>query len=182
MSQALVVPAQSAPLLAQPNRAPRLLDSVRDTAIKQGYPLTTIATFVDWTRRYVRFHDCRHPRNLALDDIVRFENHVSQSDNNPLVAVTMARMALEFLYREVLHHNVEFLPLPKPPRLLDQVKQVMRVRHYSPRTEDSYVQWIKRYILFHGKRHRRPMGTLSAQDGAAPHFSPAAAARLSDFR
>lgn len=45
----------------------------------------------------------------------------------------------------------------QPPRLLDQVRQACRVRHLSLRTEDSYVQWSKRFILFHGKRHPREM-------------------------
>jgi len=46
------------------------------------------------------------------------------------------------------------------PRLLDQVRSALRVRHYSLRTEEAYLQWIKRYILFHGKRHPREMGEL----------------------
>jgi len=45
-----------------------------------------------------------------------------------------------------------------PPRLLDQLRDSMRVRHYSLRTEDAYVDWIRRFILFHGKRHPREMG------------------------
>jgi integron integrase len=45
-----------------------------------------------------------------------------------------------------------------PPRLLDQVREVIRLRHYSIRTEQAYVQWIRRFILFHGKRHPREMG------------------------
>jgi integron integrase len=44
------------------------------------------------------------------------------------------------------------------PRLLDQVRDALRVRHYSLRTEASYLQWIKRFILFHKKRHPRDMG------------------------
>jgi len=43
------------------------------------------------------------------------------------------------------------------PRLLDQVRDAIRVRHYSRRTEDTYVQWIRRFILFHAKRHPRKM-------------------------
>lgn len=44
------------------------------------------------------------------------------------------------------------------PKLLDQVRQVARLRHLSHRTEDAYVQFIRRYILFHNKRHPREMG------------------------
>jgi integron integrase len=46
----------------------------------------------------------------------------------------------------------------QPPRLLDQVRNAIRVRHYSIRTEEAYVQWIKRYIYFHEKRHPKDMG------------------------
>lgn len=44
------------------------------------------------------------------------------------------------------------------PKLLDQVRLQLRSRHYSPRTEETYVQWIRRFILFHGKRHPAEMG------------------------
>ena len=46
---------------------------------------------------------------------------------------------------------------PKP-RLLDRVREAIRVRHYSRRTEKAYVAWIRRYIFFHGKRHPAEMG------------------------
>ena len=47
---------------------------------------------------------------------------------------------------------------PPKPRLLDRVRQTLRARHYSRRTERAYVFWIKRYIFFHGKRHPAEMG------------------------
>lgn len=47
---------------------------------------------------------------------------------------------------------------PPPPKLLDQVVARLRVKHYSLRTEKTYVDWIKRYIWFHGKRHPQEMG------------------------
>ena len=49
-------------------------------------------------------------------------------------------------------------PSPRPPRLLDQVREAIRRRHYSPRTEKAYCAWIRRYILFHGRRHPRELG------------------------
>jgi integron integrase len=45
-----------------------------------------------------------------------------------------------------------------PPTLLDRVRQAIRLRHYSPRTEHAYVSWIRRFIVFHGKRHPRELG------------------------
>jgi integron integrase len=44
------------------------------------------------------------------------------------------------------------------PKLLDQVRLAVRTRHYSIRTEEAYVQWIRRFILFHHKRHPKEMG------------------------
>ena len=49
-------------------------------------------------------------------------------------------------------------PAGGPPRLLDSVIDAIRRRHYSYRTEQAYLHWIKRYIWFHGKRHPREMG------------------------
>jgi integron integrase len=48
--------------------------------------------------------------------------------------------------------------MPPEKRLLDQVRDLLRVKHYSLRTEQAYVDWIKRFILFHNKRHPREMG------------------------
>ena len=47
---------------------------------------------------------------------------------------------------------------PPAPRLLDRVRDALRLGHYSDRTEEVYVAWIRRFILFHGKRHPRAMG------------------------
>ena len=46
----------------------------------------------------------------------------------------------------------------EPPRLLDRARARLRLGHYGPRTETAYMGWIKRYILFHGKRHPDGMG------------------------
>ncbi len=46
----------------------------------------------------------------------------------------------------------------KPKRLLEQVRDVMRLKHYSLRTERSYCDWIERFIRFHAMRHPQEMG------------------------
>jgi site-specific recombinase XerD len=47
---------------------------------------------------------------------------------------------------------------PAKPKLLDLVRDAIRTRHYSRRTEEAYVLWIRRFIVFHGKRHPRELG------------------------
>src|ERR1043165_9896124 len=44
------------------------------------------------------------------------------------------------------------------PKLLDQVRNLIRTRHYSIRTEEAYTYWIRQYILFHGKKHPAGLG------------------------
>jgi len=51
----------------------------------------------------------------------------------------------------------------RTPRLLDEVRRVLRTRHYSLRTEHVYVGWIRRFILANGKRHPRDMGAAEVE-------------------
>jgi integron integrase len=54
-------------------------------------------------------------------------------------------------------------PIKPPPKLLDQVRDRIRVKHYSIRTETQYVQWVKRFILFHNKRHPTELGATDVE-------------------
>ena len=49
------------------------------------------------------------------------------------------------------------------PKLLDQLREAIRLKHYSPKTEKSYVNWGRRFILFHKKRHPQEMSTPEVQ-------------------
>ena len=46
----------------------------------------------------------------------------------------------------------------KPNKLLERAQEILRIRHYSIRTEEAYIAWMKRFILFHNKRHPENMG------------------------
>jgi hypothetical protein len=52
---------------------------------------------------------------------------------------------------------------PKGKKLLDQLRDAIRAKHYSYRTEQTYVDWCKRYILYHHKRHPAEMGMPEIQ-------------------
>jgi integron integrase len=52
---------------------------------------------------------------------------------------------------------------PQEKKLLEQVRDAIRIKHYSLRTEKTYVEWIRRFILFHNKRHPKDMGTDEIQ-------------------
>jgi hypothetical protein len=132
-------------------------------AQQQGYPDSTGAAFAAWSRRFILFHGIRHPRDLGWSEVGQFLEFVAQTDKDPIRAIAAGREALDFLYCQVLHLDLGELPWPRPPRLLDQVRQVLRVGHYALRTERCYLQWITRFILFHGKRHPRDMGAAEVE-------------------
>jgi len=52
-----------------------------------------------------------------------------------------------------MHPTVPVASTTHKPKLLDQVRDVIRRKHYSIRTEQAYVDWIKRFIIYHNKRH-----------------------------
>jgi hypothetical protein len=60
-------------------------------------------------------------------------------------------------------HSSQITWKHRQPKLLEQVRHTIHVRHDSLRTEETYVQWIRRFILFHNKRHPREMGAEEIQ-------------------
>ena len=56
-------------------------------------------------------------------------------------------------------HPENAAPAQRPRRLLEAVSGAARARHFSRRTEAAYVAWVRRFILFHGKRHPLTLGS-----------------------
>jgi integron integrase len=117
---------------------------------------------VDWVRRYILFHQKRHPQELGPAEVGAFLVHLPSQEPATRFTLAEARGALVFLYEVVLGRPLGALPatlgasggaLAAAPRFLDQLRHVLRVRHYARRTEDCYVDWVRRFIVFHGKRH-----------------------------
>jgi hypothetical protein len=80
---------------------------------------------------------------------------------------------------------------PQPPlKLLDQLRERIRYRHYSLRTEQAYVHWVKRFIFFHDKKHPKEMGktevesflSFLANEGLVLGFSSIGGVTRSTFR
>ena len=141
----------------QKNR-PKLLDEVRQLALEHYGRQEPVDRHVAWAKRFILFHEKRHPRDLDIREVARFLDHIAKSEKDPLNALDQAREALSFLYEDVLRIQIGELPMPKPPMLLDRLRHAIRVRHYSPRTESCYVVWTLRYMRFHRMRHPRTMG------------------------
>jgi integron integrase len=145
------------------SRSPRLLETVRQRALAHYGRPEPGERIADWVKRFVAFHKMRHPRELFESDIGQFLAHVAHTTPDPLADLEQAHEGLTFLYEHVLRIHRDDVPIPKPPKLLDRLRHAVRVRHYSPRTEDCYAEWAERYIRFHGLRHPRDMGAAEIE-------------------
>jgi hypothetical protein len=172
---------------------PDLLGRARALLQERGIAESWITRCQSWITHFLYFFRLRHPRHLGTADVEQFLQHLAAQPKVPADEWAVARRALLFFYRDVLGQPLDepFLdqqvvprarqpaaessaaPAPSaspvadvpapPPRLLDQVRQVLRVRHYSFNTEECYVRWIKHFILFHHKRHPREMGAREVE-------------------
>ncbi|WP_146395918.1 integron integrase [Pseudobythopirellula maris] len=86
-------------IIAQP---PRLLDAVREALRAKHYAYRSEQAYVYWARRYILFHDKRHPREMGGPEIERFLTHLAVQQNVSASTQTQALCALLFLYKHVL--------------------------------------------------------------------------------
>jgi integron integrase len=102
-------------------RAPRLLDAVGEALRTRHYSRTTEKAYVSWIRRYVLFHDKRHPAELGAPDISRFLTHLAVQGRVSASTQNQALAALLFLYRDVLGKDVpaieDIVPAKRPHHL-----------------------------------------------------------------
>lgn len=98
----------------------KLLDQVREAVRLKHYSMRTEAAYVQWVRRFILFHDKRHPQEMGRREIEMFLAHLALSCNVAASTQNQALSALLFLYREVLHQEVDDVSViwaQKPKRL-----------------------------------------------------------------
>ncbi len=109
----------------------RLLDQVRDTLRTLHYSYRTEEAYVDWIRRFILFHDKRHPAEMGAPEIQAFLTHLATERHVSASTQNQALSALPFLYQRVLHKEIEpiILSRAKRPKRLPTVltrEQVLR--------------------------------------------------------
>ena len=101
-------------------RKPKLLDQVRNELRVRQRSYSTEKSYVSWIKRFIRFHDLTHPREMGRDEVGAFLTYLASERNVSAATQNQAFSALLFLYRNVLHiklENVESLRARKPKRL-----------------------------------------------------------------
>ena len=112
-------------------KAPRLLDQVRDKLRVKHYSIRTEQAYSDWIKRYIFFHDKRHPQEMGAQDIEAFLTHLAVVGKVSASTQNQAKSALLFLYREVLEMQLPGLDKvtqAKAPKRLPVVLTVSEVQ------------------------------------------------------
>ena len=112
--------------------AKKLLDQARDRLRAMHYSYRTEETYIDWMRRYILFHQKRHPEQMGIPEIQEFLTHLAVERNVAASTQNQALSAILFLYREVLHQEVE-------PVLLSSARRPERLPTVLSREETLQV-------------------------------------------
>ena len=100
---------------------PKLLDQVRDAIRRRNYAYRTDKTYVDWIKRFIFFHNKRHPRTMGPVEVEAFLTHLAVAGNVAASTQNQARSALLFLYNHVLAaplgDELDIVVAKKPARL-----------------------------------------------------------------
>jgi integron integrase len=126
---------------ARPNK-PKLLDQVRDVIRRKHFSIRTEQTYVDWIRRFILFHNKRHPREMAETEVTQFLTHLARDGRVAASTQNQALSALLFLYKEVLKQEIGWLQgverAKRPSRLpvvltRDEVRKIFSRLHGTHR-------------------------------------------------
>jgi integron integrase len=100
---------------------PKLLDHMRTTIHLRGLSYSTEQTYIDWAKRFILFHNKRHPKDMGVEEIRAFLAYLVTERNVATSTQNQALHAILFLYREVLQIELPMIgdlqPAKKPSRL-----------------------------------------------------------------
>lgn len=127
-----------------------LLNQVRDTMRTRRYSLQTEKTYIYWMKKYIHFHNIRHPKEMGAAEVSAFLTHLAVKENVAAATQNQAMFALLFLYQEVLGITLERLG-----GKFTSAKQTTRVPVVLTREEVtavlshlSGVNWIMANLLY----------------------------------
>ena len=94
---------------ATPHQAPRLMDRVRETLRLHRYALSTERTYCHWIKRFIFFHDKRHPAEMGAAEVEAFLTHLATTENVSASTQNQAMHAVLYLYKNVLGVDLPWL-------------------------------------------------------------------------
>jgi integron integrase len=126
-----------------------LLNSVRDIMRTRHYSYATEKTYIYWIKRYIFFHNIRHPLEMSADEVNQFLTHLAVSENVSATTQNKAIFALLFLYKEVLKVDLPWLNEFTPAKRSKRVPVVLTTEEVSAVLSNLQgVNWIMANLLY----------------------------------
>lgn len=88
---------------------PKILVQLRNKIRRRGYSIRTEKSYVDWNRRFILFHDKKHPKDMGEEEVEQFLTNLAVRYNVAASTQNQAKCAILFLYKEVLNQNLDWL-------------------------------------------------------------------------
>ena len=162
-------------MIDKPSKVKHFWDSYRNVVVEAGIPDKNADWYVRWAEKFAKSMKNKPLRNRGASDIDNFLSELSSQRSIESWQVRQAEDAILLLYKNFLEIELDFKPgkTKRPQRLsrgqeqfrdrmlpasvldkrygvhLGRLKTAIRVRHYSIRTENAYVAWIRRFLSFH---------------------------------
>jgi integron integrase len=92
-----------------PGNKPKLLQQVRDVVRRKQYSIRTEQVYVDWVKRFILYHNKRHPTEMGEEEVAEFLTHLARDRNVAPATQNQALSALLFLYKKVLKQEIGWL-------------------------------------------------------------------------
>lgn len=148
-----------------PLAAPKLLDRVRNTIRLKHYSLRTEQTYVHWVKRFIYFHDKRHPAQMGEAEVTAFLSHLAVNRDVAAATQNQALSALLFLYKEVLVQPLPWLnnvERAKRPARLPTVLTVDEMRRLLAGIQGT--KWLMASLLYGSGLRLRECLSLRVKD------------------
>lgn len=129
--------------------SPKLLDQVRGKIRLKHYSIRTEQSYLDWIKRFILFHDKRHPKDMGPQDVEAFLTHLAVQGRVAASTQNQAKSALLFLYKEVLGIDLPWLDnveRAKAPKRLPVVLTRAEVQAVLTRLEGTH--WLVASLLY----------------------------------
>ena len=133
---------------SRPDDKPKLLDQVRDVIRRKHFSLRTERIYCDWIRRYILYHQKRHPLEMGEAEITDFLTHLARDAQVAASTQNQALSSILFLYREVFQQRIGWLDA------VERAKRPVRLPVVLTPDEARRV-----FLNLHG-RHRLMAGLL----------------------
>ena len=136
-------------LPASQSARPKLLDQVRDAIRRRHYSYRTEETYIHWIKRFIYFHQKRHPNNMGEPEVTTFLNHLSRERKVAASTQNQALSAIVFLYKETLGRSLgwlEGLEWARRPARVPTVLTAGEVQRLLAHLEGT--KWIMASLLY----------------------------------